>query len=90
MSEKNLIISIYERVLAEDKKNLYVVVLIVFIFLFILYIIISKLMNKNETFDNDNIAEQKMFQNMTHDNQNHYLEMTDEDKKNMLTSWIKK
>lgn len=90
MSEKNLFISIEDRKSLENNKKLYLIMFATIMVVLIFSIIFYKLMNKSEMFENDNILEQKMFQNMTFEGQNNYLELSDENKKSMLSSLIKK
>jgi len=62
---------------------------IVFIVLIVLYMCSCMCGNKHEEFNNSNMLEQQMYQEMTEENKQIYLELTDTGKQNMFVSWKK-
>jgi len=64
----------------------------IFIILIIFIIVISVIFcftKQSEGFDNDNLSEQRMFQEMTDENKTIYLELSDDGKINMFNTWKK-
>lgn len=55
----------------------------------IIYIISCYCNNNNEGFNNNNMLEQQMFQEMTEENKQIYLELSEEGKIDMFNTWKK-
>ena len=70
-----------------DSSKFILSIVVFIVFILILCITYSFKNNKKDSFSNDNISEQQMFNEMTEENKQIYLELPDDAKLNMFNTW---